>query len=155
MTHRGRHRHLEILLVEDNLGDVRLVQEALRDTAVPCRLNVTRDGEEAWRFLTASCQHGTAPRPDIVLLDLNLPRKDGRELLAQIKGHPSLRLIPVLVLTTSNSEEDIKTSYSLHASCYIVKPMDLAEYRGMMKAVEGFWMTRVALPPAETGGRAR
>lgn len=151
MSLRDRRGHMEILLVEDNLGDVRLVQEALRDAPFPCRLSVARDGEEAWRFLTRDPGHADSPRPDIILLDLNLPRKDGRELLADIKGHPSLRLIPVLVLTTSSSEQDVRTSYALQASCYVVKPMDLSEYRDMMKAIETFWMTRVSLPPGDGG----
>ena len=140
-------RPIEILLVEDNPADVRLAQETLTDLPVPYCLSFALDGAEAWRFLTREGSLAHAPRPDLVLLDLNLPGKDGRELLAEIKGHPSLKSIPVLVLTTSKAEEDIKASYDLQANCYLVKPRGLEPYRELVKSIGTFWVTHVALPP--------
>jgi two-component system, chemotaxis family, response regulator Rcp1 len=141
-----RHRPLEVLLVEDNPGDVRLTQEVLKETRVATRLSVARDGEEALAFLRRERCFADAPRPDLILLDLNLPRKDGRELLADIKFDPQFRRIPVLVLTTSRAEQDVTRVYDLQANCYIVKPGSLDEFVAVVKAIEAFWMTWVALP---------
>lgn len=138
---------VEILLVEDNPGDVRLTREALRDSKMRNRLSVVEDGVEAMRFLRREEEYSDAPRPDIVLLDLNLPRKDGREVLADMKNDPHLRRIPVVVLTTSDDEHDIIRSYDLHANCYITKPVDLQRFVEIVKTIEGFWFSIVKLPP--------
>ena len=138
---------VEILLVEDNPGDVRLTREALRDSKMRNRLSVVEDGVEAMRFLRREEEYTDAPRPDIVLLDLNLPRKDGREVLADMKNDPHLRRIPVVVLTTSDDERDIIKSYDLHANCYITKPVDLQRFVEIVKTIEGFWFSIVKLPP--------
>lgn len=137
----------EILLVEDNPGDVRLAREALRTGPVPHNLNVARDGVEAMAYLRREGPHRRAVRPDLILLDLNLPRKDGRELLTEIKADQELRVIPVVVLTTSKSEEDVLNAYSSHANCYITKPVDLNRFIAVMKSIEDFWFTTVRLPP--------
>jgi len=134
---------IEILLVEDNPADVRLTQEALREGKVKNNLSVARDGEEALAFL----RRYDAPRPDLILLDLNLPRRDGREVLKEIKDDPQLRMIPVVVLTTSAAESDILKSYSLHANCYITKPVDLDQFITVVKSIDDFWLTIVRLPP--------
>jgi len=134
---------IEILLVEDNPADVRLTQEALREGKVKNNLSVARDGEEALAFL----RREGAPRPDLILLDLNLPRRDGREVLKEIKDDPQLRMIPVVVLTTSAAESDILKSYSLHANCYITKPVDLDQFITVVKSIDDFWLTIVRLPP--------
>ena len=138
---------VEILLVEDNPGDIRLTREALRDSKMHNRLSVVEDGVEAMRFLRREEEYSDAPRPDIVLLDLNLPRKDGREVLADMKTDPLLRRIPVVVLTTSDDERDIIKSYDLHANCYITKPVDLQRFIEIVKTIEGFWFSIVKLPP--------
>ncbi len=138
---------IEILLVEDNPGDVRLTQEALKDGKVLNHLSVVRDGEEAMQFLRREAPHADAPRPDVVLLDLNLPRKDGREVLADIKADPDLRRIPVVILTTSNHERDILKAYDLAANCYITKPVDLDQFIHVVRSVGDFWLTIVKLPP--------
>ncbi len=138
---------VEILLVEDNPGDIRLTREALRDSKMHNRLSVVEDGVEAMRFLRREEEYSNAPRPDIVLLDLNLPRKDGREVLADMKNDPILRRIPVVVLTTSDDERDIIRSYDLHANCYITKPVDLQRFIEIVKTIEGFWFSIVKLPP--------
>lgn len=141
---------IEILLVEDNPGDVRLTREALKEGKVLNNLHVAMDGVEALAFLQREGQeYADAVRPDIILLDLNLPRKDGRELLAEIKIDPDLRRIPVVVLTTSKAEEDILKTYDLHANCYITKPVDLDQFLTVVKSVEEFWFTIVKLPPRE------
>ena len=134
---------IEILLVEDNPADVRLTQEALREGKVKNNLSVARDGEEALAFL----RREGAPRPDLILLDLNLPRRDGREVLKEIKDDPQLRMIPVVVLTTSAAEGDILKSYALHANCYITKPVDLEQFITVVKSIDDFWLTIVRLPP--------
>lgn len=139
-------RPIEILLVEDNAADVRLTVEALREGKVRNNLSVTRDGVEAMEFLRRQGAHAQAPRPDLVLLDLNLPKMDGREVLAQIKADPELRTIPVVVLTTSSAEADILKSYSLHANCYITKPVDLDQFVTVVKSIDDFWLTIVKLP---------
>lgn len=137
---------LKILLVEDNPGDVRLTMEALKDAEVPNRLSVVRDGVEAMEFLRRQGQYVAAPRPDLILLDLNLPKKDGRQVLKEIKADDTLKRIPVVVLTTSRAEEDILKAYDLNANCYITKPVDLDQFTQVMQAIEVFWMTVVKLP---------
>lgn len=136
----------DILLVEDNPGDVRLTIEALRDAKVHNALHVAADGVEAMAFLRREGRYAEAPRPDLVLLDLNLPRKDGREVLAEIKGDPALRRIPVVVLTTSQAEQDVLRSYDLNCNAYIVKPVDLDQFIEVVRSIEGFWLTVVTLP---------
>jgi chemotaxis family two-component system response regulator Rcp1 len=137
---------IEILMVDDSMGDVRLAQEALKEGRVRNRLSVVHDGEQAMAFLRHEDGYGDAPRPDLVLLDLNMPRMDGREVLAQIKGDPDLRSIPVVVLTTSEAEADIVKAYDLHANAYITKPVDLEAFLDAVKVVEEFWLTVVRLP---------
>jgi two-component system, chemotaxis family, response regulator Rcp1 len=137
---------VEILIVEDNPGDVRLTQEALKEAKVGNRMNVVGDGEEALLYLRRSGKYNNAPRPHLILLDLNLPKKDGREVLAEIKADPQLRSIPVIVLTTSNAEIDILRAYDLHANCYITKPVDLDHFLQVVRQVESFWLTIVMLP---------
>ena len=139
---------IEILLVEDNPADVRLTQEGLRDSKVRNNLHVIGDGEQALAFLRREAPHDDKPRPDLILLDLNLPRKDGRDVLAEIKEDPELRLIPVVVLTTSAGEEDVLRAYKLQAACYITKPVDLDQFIKVVNAIENFWMTIVKLPPS-------
>jgi two-component system response regulator len=137
---------IQILLIEDNPGDVRLTQEALRDSKMHNRLHVVDDGVKAIQFLRQQPPYAEAPRPDIILLDLNLPRKDGREVLAEIKEDEDLRRIPVVVLTTSDDEEDILRSYDLHANCYITKPVDFTRFITIVKSIENFWFSIVKLP---------
>ena len=137
---------VEILLVEDNPGDYRLTQEALREGKVYNNLHWARDGEEAIEFLKRRGPHAAAPRPDIILLDLNLPKKDGREVLGEIKQDPELRSIPVVILTTSKAEEDVLKSYHLHANCYVTKPVDLDRFIQVVKSIDDFWLTIVRLP---------
>lgn len=149
MERRKSGRMIEILLVEDNPGDVRLMQEALKDAKVFNNLHVAKDGEEAMLYLKREGGYGGATRPDLIMLDLNLPRKDGREVLAEIKDDPELRRIPVVVITTSRAEEDIVKSYNLHANCYITKPVDLDQFIKVVQAIEDFWLTIVKLPPKE------
>ena len=138
---------IEILMVEDNPGDVRLTVEALKEGKVRNKLHVVEDGVEAMAFLRGEGEYADAPRPDLVLLDLNLPKKDGREVLAEIKGDPNLRRIPVVVLTVSEANEDILKTYDLHANCYVTKPVDLDQFIVVVKSVEDFWLTIVKLPP--------
>jgi two-component system, chemotaxis family, response regulator Rcp1 len=135
-----------ILLVEDNPGDVRLMREALTANGMSKTLSVVEDGEQALSFLRRHGTYSEAPRPDLIFLDLNLPRKDGREVLAEIKENSDLRRIPVIVLTTSESETDVKRAYELHANCYVKKPTDLDEYLSVVKACESFWLHVVRLP---------
>ncbi len=139
-------RLVEILLVEDNPGDVLLTREALKEGKVLNNLHVAHDGEEALKFLHKEDPYRDAPTPDIVLLDLNLPKVNGREVLAEVKSDPVLRRIPVVVLTTSQAEEDIIRSYDLHANCYIAKPLDLDQFITVIKTVENFWVSIVKLP---------
>jgi CheY-like chemotaxis protein len=138
---------IEILLVEDNAGDVRLTREALKEAKVANRLHVAEDGVKAIDFLHRRGSYATAPCPDLVLLDLNLPKKDGREVLAEIKADPVLRRIPVVVLTTSRAEEDILRAYDLYANCYITKPIDFKQFMIVVRSIEDFWLTIVRLPP--------
>lgn len=147
MSSQAFGRPVEILLVEDNPGDVRLMQESFKESKVRNTLHVVRDGVEALAFLRGGGEYADAPRPDLVLLDLNLPKKDGREVLAEIKEDPDLKRIPVVVLTISKAEEDILKSYNLHANCYITKPIDLEQFLGVVKAIDEFWFTIVKLPP--------
>ena len=137
---------IEVLLVEDSPGDVRLTQEAFKDAKVHINLHVASDGTRAMAFLKHEGEHANAPRPDLILLDLNLPKKDGREVLAEIKESPSLKSIPVVVLTTSSSEGDILRSYQLHANCYITKPVGLEGFLTVVKSIDSFWLSVVKLP---------
>ena len=146
MMHAGNGRAVELLLVEDSPGDVRLTQEALREGKVRNNLHVVADGVEALAFLRRAGRYGAAPRPDVVLLDLNLPRKDGREVLGEIKADGDLRRIPVVILTTSQDERDIRRAYELHANCYITKPVDLDRFIAVIRSIETFWLTIVTLP---------
>ncbi len=141
-------RPVEILLVEDNPGDIRLTQEALAEVKVRHRLHVVTDGEAALEFLFRKGRYPKAVRPDLILLDLNLPRRNGREVLEQIKQDPDLKLIPVLVLTTSGSPLDVRAAYSLHANSYIVKPRDLDQFWQVASAIEEFWLRTATLPAA-------
>ena len=135
-----------ILLVEDNPGDVRLTIEALDENKFYVDLDVTKDGVEALEFLKQQGQYANARRPDLILLDLNLPRKDGRQVLAEIKSDPDLQRIPVVILTTSQAEEDILRTYNLHANCYVTKPVDLGQFIRVVKSIEEFWFAIVRLP---------
>jgi two-component system, chemotaxis family, response regulator Rcp1 len=137
---------IEVLLVEDSPGDVRLTQEAFKDAKVHINLHVAADGAKAMVFLNREAEHANAPRPDLILLDLNLPKKDGREVLAEIKGNPKLKSIPVVILTTSSSEADILRSYQLHANCYITKPVGLEGFLTVVKSIDSFWLSVVKLP---------
>jgi CheY-like chemotaxis protein len=139
-------RPIHILLVEDNAGDIRLTREALREGHVRNNLTVAKDGAEALAILRHTPLPGEGPRPDLVLLDLNLPKVDGRQVLAELKGDPDLRRIPVVVLTTSKAEEDVLRSYDLHANSYITKPVDLDQFIKVVQAIEDFWLTIVTLP---------
>ena len=139
---------VELLLIEDNPGDVRLTREALKNSDINVHLSVARDGVEAMDFLRRSGPFADAPKPDLVLLDLNLPRKNGREVLSEIKSDPELKRIPVLIMTTSRAEQDVNRAYHLNANCYITKPMDLDEFLRIVKAIEDFWLKTVTLPGA-------
>jgi chemotaxis family two-component system response regulator Rcp1 len=141
---------MEVLLVEDSAGDVRLTREALKDAKVHVNLHIASDGIEAMSFLKRQGHHTNVPRPDLILLDLNLPKKDGRQVLEEIKGNPALKSIPVVILTTSASEADILRSYLLHANCYITKPVDLKGFLDVVKSIDNFWLSVVKLP-RETG----
>lgn len=140
---------IEILLVEDNPGDVRLTQEFIKESKVGNNLHVVVDGVEALEFLRGEGKYVDTPRPDLILLDLNLPRKDGREVLAEIKADEALKRIPVVVLTTSKAEQDIFKVYDLHANCYIIKPVDLEQFIEVVRSIENFWLTIVKLPRSE------
>ena len=137
---------IDILLVEDNEGDARLAKEALKEAKVANTLHWVEDGEAAMKFLHKVGQYVDAPRPHVILLDLNLPKKDGREVLAEIKKDEDLRRIPVVILTASEAESDIMKTYDLHANCYITKPIDLDQFLKVVRAIEGFWLTIVKLP---------
>ncbi len=144
---------IEILLVEDNPGDVRLTREALKDAKMHNDMHVAEDGVEAISFLRREGKYANSPRPDLILLDLNMPKKDGREVLAEIKADETLKGIPVVVLTTSRSEQDILKAYDLHANCYITKPVDLDRFIAVVKSIEDFWLTIVKLPRRRGNGR--
>jgi chemotaxis family two-component system response regulator Rcp1 len=137
---------IEVLLVEDSPGDVRLTREAFKDAKVLINLHVASDGVEAMAFLGREGEHANAPRPDLILLDLNLPKKDGREVLAELKQSPALKSIPVVILTTSASEADIHGSYQHHANCYITKPVDLEGFLKVVRSIDSFWLSVVRLP---------
>ena len=138
----------DILLVEDNPADARLTMEALREGVTATNLHHVRDGVDAMKFLRQELEYADAPRPDLILLDLNMPRKDGREVLAEIKDDPDLRQIPVIVMTSSEAEDDIAAAYSLHANCYIRKPVQLDQFLQIVDAIQQFWLTTVKLPPS-------
>lgn len=140
---------VEILLIEDNEGDVRLTREALKDGRLRNRLNVVSDGEQALTYLRRQAPFEDAPRPDLILLDLNLPRLDGREVLAAVKNDPQLKQIPVCVLTSSRAERDLLRAYDLHANCFITKPVEFEEFMHVVRSIENFWLTIVVLPPKD------
>ena len=141
-------RAIEILMVEDNPGDVRLTREALKGAKMWAQVHVVEDGVAALDYLYRRPPYESALRPDLILLDLNLPRMDGREVLAIVKGDPTLKLIPIVVLTTSQAEEDVLRAYHLNANCYVTKPVDLHQFNRIVQAVEEFWLTVVMLPPS-------
>jgi two-component system, chemotaxis family, response regulator Rcp1 len=146
-------RPIEVLLVEDNPGDIRLTKEALKEAKVLNTLTVVQDGVEALTCLRRQGQYANAKRPDLILLDLNLPKKDGREVLAEIKNDEALKFIPVVILTTSQDEQDVLKSYGLHANCYITKPVELEQFISVVKAIEDFWLGIVILPSGERENR--
>jgi CheY-like chemotaxis protein len=139
---------VHVLLVEDSSGDVRLTREAFSNAGMPIVLHVASDGVEAMAFLGGEPPFTEAPRPDLILLDLNLPRMDGREVLARVKADDSLKIIPTVILTTSNAENDIARSYELHANCYLSKPVQLEAFEALVNSINDFWLTKVRLPPA-------
>jgi len=143
---RPESEKVEILLIEDNPGDVRLISEGLKHSKISNHISIVYDGEEASQFLYKEGRFENAPTPDIILLDLNLPKKDGRKLLAEIKEDDILKRIPVVVLTSSNAEADITMAYQLHANSYLQKPLDLSEFMAMIQSFEQYWLTRVILP---------
>jgi len=146
MKQQDNIKVIDILLVEDSEGDARLSMEAMRDSKIRNKMHHVVDGEEAMAFLRKEGKYSKAPRPDLILLDLNLPKKDGREVLAEIKNDDKLKRIPAVVLTISNAEEDILKSYNLHANCFITKPIDLGQFMKVVHSVEDFWLTIVKLP---------
>jgi CheY-like chemotaxis protein len=145
-------RPIEILLVEDSPSDTELTLEALRDFKVRNHVNVVEDGVQAMQFLRRQAPYDKAPRPDLIMLDLNLPRKDGREVLAEIKGDGDLKTIPIVVLTTSRADQDILRSYQLNANCYINKPVDFNQFLEVVRSIESFWLFVVTLPPSPQAG---
>ena len=146
MTTQEYGKPIDILLVEDNAGDSRLAVEALKESKLRNNLHIVADGMEAMDFLYKRGKHVQVPRPDLILLDLNLPKKDGREVLAEIKADPDLKRIPVVILTISKAEEDVLKTYNLHANCFITKPLDLGQFVTVVKSIEDFWLTIVKLP---------
>ena len=140
-----------VLLVEDSPGDVRLMQEAFREVNPPIQMHVTSDGVDAMSFLRREEVYANSPRPDLILLDLNMPRMDGREVLAQIKADDALRMIPTVVLTTSTDEGDIVRSYQLQANCYLCKPVEMLVFENLVKSINTFWLTTIKLPQADRG----
>ena len=147
MTDPQYVKAVEVLLIEDNAGDIRLTQEALKESNLLVHLSIARDGEEAMAFLRRQGAFADSPVPDLILLDLNLPKKDGREVLQEIKADARLKRIPVVVLTTSQADSDILTTYGFHANCYITKPVDMDQFIKIVKMLEEFWFTIVKLPP--------
>jgi len=141
-------RPVQILLVEDNVGDIRLTREALKEAKVRNHLEAVMDGEEAMAYLRRQGKHSKAIKPDVIMLDLNLPKKNGLEVLKEIKEDPSLRRIPIVILTTSKAETDIVKSYDLHANCYVTKPVDLEQFLEVVRSIEDFWLDIVKLPPS-------
>jgi chemotaxis family two-component system response regulator Rcp1 len=146
MKQQDNSKVVDILLVEDNEGDARLALEAMRDSKIRNKMHHVTDGEEAMAFLRKEGKYANVPRPDLVLLDLNLPKKDGRQVLAEIKNDDELKRIPVVILTVSSAEEDILKTYNLHANCYITNPIDLSQFMKVVRSVEDFWLTIVKLP---------
>jgi chemotaxis family two-component system response regulator Rcp1 len=146
MNKHTRGKPIDILLIEDSEGDARLAKEAMRDSKVSNTIYHVSDGVEAMAFLRKDGKYAKAQRPDLILLDLNLPKKDGREVLAEIKEDEDLKRIPVVILTVSNDEADILRSYNLHANCYITKPIDLGQFMKVVRSIEDFWLTIVKLP---------
>lgn len=144
---RASAKTAEILLIEDNLGDIRLIKEAFKEGKIINRVSVVEDGEAAMAFLRREGPYAGAVRPDLILLDLNLPKKDGREVLAEIKADEDLKRIPVVILTTSQAEEDILRTYDLHANCYVAKPVDLEQFLAVVRSIEDYWLAIVKLPP--------
>ena len=151
MGNTSKPRGWRILLVEDNPADVRLTREVLRDASRPVTLHVARDGEEALAMLRRQGEHHDLPEPDLVLLDLNLPRKPGREVLAWLKNDPQLKHIPVIILSTSRADADVADCYQLHANCYLQKPINMESFVATMRQLEEFWLKQVALPPKNAG----
>jgi two-component system, chemotaxis family, response regulator Rcp1 len=149
MTNNKSLQPIEILMADDNKGDIRLTLEALKGAKVKNNVHVVGDGVEAMAFLRKEGKYANKPRPDIILLDLNMPKKDGREVLQEIKTDPDLKCIPVVILTVSQAEEDILKTYNLHANCFITKPVDLDQFIKIVKSLEDFWFTIVKLPPNE------
>ena len=149
MNSQTTGRPIEILLVEDNPGDVRLTVEALRDSKIQNRLHIAKDGMEAIAFLRRKGEHADAPHPDLILLDLNLPKMNGPEVLAEIKEDPALKHIPVVILSSSQEGGDIVRTYNLHANCYVTKPIDLEQFIMVVKSISDFWLTIVKLPTEE------
>ena len=147
-------RLVEILLVEDSPSDTELTVEALREAKIRNHLSIVEDGVQALDFLRRRGQYAGAPRPDLIMLDLNLPRKDGREVLAELKSDDDLKTIPVVVLTTSRAEQDVLRAYKLHANCYITKPVDFEQFIDVVRSIESFWLFVVTLPPKAQPGRA-
>ena len=147
MSNVASARPIEILLVEDNPGDVRLLMETFREGKIRNRISLVEDGVEALAFLRKEGEHGSAPRPDLILLDLSLPRKNGQEVLAEVKQDADLKRIPVVVITSSQAEKDILQAYNNHVNCYLTKPVDLEQFMGVVRSVEEFWLSVVKLPP--------
>jgi chemotaxis family two-component system response regulator Rcp1 len=145
-TYEAHIKPVDILLVEDNPADVMLTREALKESKVNTTLNVATDGEEALLYVKRLGKHAAAPIPDLILLDLNLPKKDGLSVLSEIKTDPILRRIPIIILTTSHSEQDISNTYTNHANCYIIKPSDFRQFVNVVRSIEDFWLTIVRLP---------
>jgi CheY-like chemotaxis protein len=141
---------IDILMVEDNEGDARLAREAMRDSKIKNTMHHVRDGDEAMAFLHKEGKYADAPRPDLVLLDLNLPRKSGQEVLAEMKADADLKRIPVVILTVSSDEADVRKTYNSHANCYITKPLDLMQFMKVVQSIEDFWLTIVKLPNSTT-----
>ncbi len=148
-------RTIEVLLVEDNVGDVRLTREALAESKLKIRLSTVADGVDAMMFLRKEGTFKDAATPDLILLDLNLPRKDGRQVLAEIKADGTLRHLPVVILTSSSADDDVLRSYNLHANCYVVKPVGLPEFLKIVQSIENFWLEVVVLPPELAAARSR
>ena len=146
MNNHNSDKAIHILMVEDNPGDVRLALEAFKESKIRNTMNVLEDGAEVMPYLRQEGKYANAIRPDIILLDLNLPKKDGREVLSEIKNDPDVKAIPVVILTTSQAQKDIMNAYNLHVNCYITKPVDLDQFLNVVKAIDNFWLTIVKLP---------
>lgn len=143
----SQNRTIKILLVEDSRADARLIVEVFKEEKIAVDVDIVRDGEAAMSYLRREGEYSKSTQPDLILLDLNMPKKDGREVLAEVKGDEHLKSIPIVILTTSQSEEDILKSYNLQASCYVTKPIDLEQFTKIIKALDGFWFSAVRFPP--------